>query len=171
MTLQGTQIAAGTATWWIVAVLFIAGWIAVYLVLQHKLARAIDQLRIEMGERMNSLSLLVRKDQAPVSGAGSGAEDFKRAVPVAALKDAPARVTTAAVPAAQPADTAGPAPEVAPEVLLVIAAAVSAFLGKKVRIRSARLLQTPYELINPWAQQGRVVIQASHNLLQRSRWE
>ena len=53
---------------------------------------------------------------------------------------------------------------VEPEVLLVIAAAVTAFLGKKVRIRSAKMLQSPYEIINPWAQQGRVSVQASHRL-------
>jgi hypothetical protein len=51
---------------------------------------------------------------------------------------------------------------VSPEVLVVIAAAVSSFLGKKIRIRSARMLQTPYEIVNPWSQQGRVSVQASH---------
>ena len=54
--------------------------------------------------------------------------------------------------------------EVTPETLVVIAAAVTAFLGKKVRIRSAKMLQSPYEVVNPWAQQGRMFIQASHNL-------
>jgi hypothetical protein len=53
---------------------------------------------------------------------------------------------------------------VEPEILLVIAATVTAFLGKKVRIRSAKMLQSPYEIINPWAQQGRVSVQASHRL-------
>ena len=54
--------------------------------------------------------------------------------------------------------------EVSPEVLVVIAAAVTTFLGKKVRIRSAKMLQSPYEIVNPWAQQGRVFVQASHYL-------
>ncbi|MGA7461991.1 MAG: hypothetical protein WBW69_17305 [Candidatus Korobacteraceae bacterium] len=52
---------------------------------------------------------------------------------------------------------------VTPELLIVMAAAVSSFLGKKVRIRSAKMLQSPYEIINPWAQQGRVTVQASHH--------
>ena len=56
--------------------------------------------------------------------------------------------------------------EVTPETLSVIAAAVTAFLGKKVRIHSARMLQTPRD-INPWARQGRVMVQTSHNLVQR----
>ena len=54
-----------------------------------------------------------------------------------------------------------------PEDLVIIAAAVSTFLGKKIRIRSARMLQSPYEIVNPWSQQGRVSVQASHTL----RWE
>ena len=47
---------------------------------------------------------------------------------------------------------------------LVIAAAVAAFVGKSARVRSARYLQ---EGQSPWAQQGRVFVQASHNLAHR----
>ena len=57
--------------------------------------------------------------------------------------------------------------EVTSEMLVVIAAAVTAFLGKKVRIRSAKMLQSPYEVVNPWSQQGRVFVQASHLLRSR----
>ena len=53
--------------------------------------------------------------------------------------------------------------EVTPEMLVVIAAAVTAFLGKKVRIRSAKMLHPPCEVVNPWSQQGRVLIHASHH--------
>jgi hypothetical protein len=53
---------------------------------------------------------------------------------------------------------------VRPEILVIIAAAVSTFLGKRIRIRSARMLQTPYEIVNHWSQQGRVSVQASHTL-------
>jgi methylmalonyl-CoA carboxyltransferase large subunit len=45
------------------------------------------------------------------------------------------------------------------ELVLVIAAAVAAFLGKKPHIRQIRLLGSA-----AWAQQGRVTIQASHAL-------
>ncbi len=51
------------------------------------------------------------------------------------------------------------------EIMLVIAAAVAAFVGKSARVRSARYLQ---EGQSPWAQQGRVFVQASHNLAHRS---
>jgi methylmalonyl-CoA carboxyltransferase large subunit len=82
----------------------------------------------------------------------------------------PAAATTvkpvAAAPA-QPQVAAGKAGEVTPEVLVILVAAVTAYLGKKVRIRSAKQLQSPYEIVNPWSQQGRVVVQASHNLRSR----
>ncbi len=61
-----------------------------------------------------------------------------------------------------------PTQDITPETLSVIAAAVTAFLGKKVKIRSAKMLQTP-EAIDRWTRQGRVMIQTSHNLAQRGR--
>ncbi|HVJ04835.1 MAG TPA: hypothetical protein VM578_04135 [Candidatus Saccharimonadales bacterium] len=51
-------------------------------------------------------------------------------------------------------------PQVSPETLAMIAVAVTAYLGKKVKIRSARLIPT----VNSWAQAGRATVQASHNL-------
>ena len=53
--------------------------------------------------------------------------------------------------------------EVTPEMLVVITAAVTAFLGKKVRIRSAKMLQSSCEVVNPWSQQGRMLVHASHH--------
>ena len=74
----------------------------------------------------------------------------------------------AAAPAqAKPAQAAPAAPakaQVTPEMIVILAAAATAYLGKNVRIRSAKMLQSPYEIVNPWAQHGRVLIQASHSL-------
>ncbi len=56
-----------------------------------------------------------------------------------------------------------PAPaeqQVSAETLAMIAVAVTAYLGKKVKIHSAKLMPT----VNPWAQAGRATVQASHNL-------
>ena len=52
--------------------------------------------------------------------------------------------------------------QISEEIMLVIAAAVAAFVGKSARIRSARYMN---EGQSPWAQQGRVFVQASHNLI------
>jgi hypothetical protein len=76
----------------------------------------------------------------------------------------------AALPVAAPAKAA-PAiavkAEVTPEMIVILAAAATAYLGKNVRVRSAKMLQSPYEIVNPWAQHGRVLIQASHMLRSR----
>ncbi|HVP65423.1 MAG TPA: hypothetical protein VMT82_11040 [candidate division Zixibacteria bacterium] len=75
-------------------------------------------------------------------------------------------VAAVPAPAAAPARPAPEEHEVTPEILAVIAVAVTTFLGKKVRIHSARPMSGPG--VNYWAQQGRVFIQASHNLVQTS---
>jgi methylmalonyl-CoA carboxyltransferase 12S subunit len=49
--------------------------------------------------------------------------------------------------------------ELSEEVLLVISAAIAAFVGKKAHIRQIRLIGSA-----AWAQQGRVTMQASHAL-------
>jgi methylmalonyl-CoA carboxyltransferase 12S subunit len=65
-------------------------------------------------------------------------------------------------PAPVPVPAAPKEEEIEPEVLMVIAAAVAAFMGQKARIRRVRRSATPG--MNPWAQQGRVSIQASHSV-------
>ncbi|HIJ63008.1 MAG TPA: hypothetical protein HPQ04_09990 [Rhodospirillaceae bacterium] len=87
---------------------------------------------------------------------------------IATLKAALAAVKGARPAAAASAPVAAAsAIEVSPEVVAILAASITAFLGKKVRIRSAKMLQTPYEIVNPWAQRGRVFIHASRNLPRR----
>ena len=65
--------------------------------------------------------------------------------------------------AVPPAKVAPPAKqvktEVAEEELIAISAALAAYLGVRVHIKQIRLLSS-----HAWAQQGRVSIQASHNL-------
>jgi methylmalonyl-CoA carboxyltransferase large subunit len=71
---------------------------------------------------------------------------------------------------ARPAPQAPPPPAQAEglseELVLVISAAIAAFLGKKPRIRQIRLLGTA-----AWAQQGRITVQASHVLSRHTRSE
>ncbi len=82
---------------------------------------------------------------------------------VATLEGAKAAVKPAAVASEKPTAVSAPpapAPEPIPEeILLVISAAVAAFLGKRAPVRQIRLISS-----SGWATQGRVSIQASHNL-------
>jgi methylmalonyl-CoA carboxyltransferase large subunit len=75
-----------------------------------------------------------------------------------AVLEAAAGTANRAAPA--PAPQAAPVAEgLSEEIVLVIGAAIAAFLGKKAHIRQIRLLDSP-----AWAQQGRATIQASHRL-------
>ena len=68
--------------------------------------------------------------------------------------------TSAGRKQAAPAPVAAPQPEpLSEELILVISAAIAAFLGKKPRVRQIRLIGSA-----AWAQAGRVTIQASHAL-------
>ena len=87
---------------------------------------------------------------------------------VAVLEAAAGGEPRAAAPAPPPAAQAeGPAAVVAEgldegldeELVTVLGAAIAAFLGKKPRIRQIQLLGSA-----PWAQEGRITIQASHAL-------
>src|SRR5215831_436208 len=75
---------------------------------------------------------------------------------VAALEAAGEAKPAAAAPAAPPKAESEPE-GLSEELLLVLSAAIAAFLGKKPHIRQIRLLSTA-----AWAQQGRATIQASH---------
>ena len=86
---------------------------------------------------------------------------------LARLQERIARLEGAAVPepaVPSPAPQAAPKPapvaeEIPEEIVLVLSAAIAAFLGKRARIRQIRLLGSA-----AWAQQGRVSIQASHHI-------
>ncbi len=143
----------------------IAGWLAVYLSSRSMLRRTAAQLRYEFQEQLNALSATVkasgqRTTEAPVTVVPIAAPSTKTQVVEARPSPAETMLTAA--------DTVPVVEEVDSETLAVMAATFTAYLGKKVRVRSARALQAPYAS-NPWARQGRVMVQASHNLGQRER--
>lgn len=59
------------------------------------------------------------------------------------------------------------AAEVSPEELVMIAAAVTSFLGVGVRIRSARRIESEAEHASAWALQSRVFVQAAAHAARR----
>ncbi len=71
-----------------------------------------------------------------------------------------AATKSAVAPAPAPSAATAPAADgLSEELILVIGAAVAAYLGKKAPIRQIRLLGSA-----GWAQQGRLTVQASHAL-------
>lgn len=69
----------------------------------------------------------------------------------------------AAAAAASEAD--GPEKEEIPaEILAVIAAAATAFLGTNLRILSPQMQHASHEQVSRWTRQGWAFVQASHNV-------
>jgi methylmalonyl-CoA carboxyltransferase large subunit len=119
------------------------------------LIQAVSERQLATERQLGELAGALKALEARVAALSQPAALQPASTPITGVKAATAAANETAYPGKG---------EVTPEILVVIAAAVTAFLGKKVRIRSAKMLQSPYEVVNPWAQQGRVFIQASHNL-------
>jgi methylmalonyl-CoA carboxyltransferase large subunit len=101
-----------------------------------ELVAAIEALRSEVR------SLVDRVTELEQHRAGSGVAALPQAAaPAAAAPAAPARA------------------EATEEELLVIAAAVAAFLGVRAQVRQVRLIQS-----TAWAQVGRATVHASHRV-------
>lgn len=117
--------------------------------LRHALEMQIDELRTKQSELGEQLKAVQRSVVAL---------ELKKPEP-------PVVATPAAKPQPEAAKPTAKAPVkegISEEIMLVIAAAVAAFVGKSARVRSARYV---HEGMSPWAQQGRVFVQASHNLV------
>lgn len=143
----------------IMAALAVVACCAGLLSLRSKTKR-FAELQQTSEQQIRQLTSAVRSLEArlaELAQAQAPAPPAPKAVPVAA---------PVALPVTAPA-AKGKEEEITPELLVLMASAVTVFLGKTVRIRSAKRLQSPYEIVNPWSQQGRVFVQASHNLRSR----
>jgi methylmalonyl-CoA carboxyltransferase 12S subunit len=119
-------------------------------------------------ERIARLEARIAQLEQENQAAAAVAADFGLAMPqaahgTAALSTAPLQGAAAGstrdagpAPAAAPPATI-PAEEISEEVLLVLSAAVAAFLGERAHVRQVRLLHS-----DAWAQQGRVSVMSSH---------
>ena len=89
-----------------------------------------------------------------------------KAVPAARanLETSSASPTLAEV---KPREAVAATPGVTPEIVAVIEEAAAAFMGRPVRIVSIRMIGEADCDSSAWASQGRDMIQASHNLVQR----
>jgi methylmalonyl-CoA carboxyltransferase 12S subunit len=116
--------------------------------LRHALEMQIEELRArqaEIADQLKSVQHSVAALEAKAVVAGP----------------LPVPKSDTAKPQAAPAMQEG----IPDDIMVVISAAVAAFVGKSARIRSARYAN---EGMSSWAQQGRVFVQASHNLLHHS---
>jgi hypothetical protein len=146
MKLHGTD-------WALITVIAGAGCAAIYAGLERVLRRAVEERQRDMERQLNAMATTVKALQA-------------RVTELSRLQAARAEVTVIATPA----EIAGQATQAQtkPEIVAALTAAATAFLGKKARVRSAQLLpNAQQDGAGAWAQQGRMIVQTSHNLRQR----
>ena len=123
------------------------------------LLTTLEALRIELRALTDRVAKIEASNGAASSTTlASQANGAAAPVDAPAVKAQPANVEQSGTKAQ---DAVTPEkPEVIPEeIMLVISAAVAAFLGERPRIRQVRLVSS-----RTWATQGRVSIQASHLL-------
>jgi outer membrane murein-binding lipoprotein Lpp len=137
----------------ILMALVVAGCLVALRRLQIKMEQRAAELQQRMAQKLQEVASTVRSLEMRIAELSKAPSAVVQPSPVAAPAPVPP-----VVPAAKKEEP------IAPELLVVMAAAITVFLGKTVRIRSAKMLQSPYEIVNPWSQQGRVFVQASHNL-------
>jgi hypothetical protein len=141
----------------IIVALIAAGLLAVSISLLRILKRTLTDLHLEFQQQIDALSAKVGTlERNPIAQS------------VASVLTPSGKVASQGADASEPCEAQVPE-EITAETLVKIADTVTALLGKKVRIRSVRIVQQQNAIVNPWAQQGRIVIQASHNLAQRGR--
>jgi hypothetical protein len=144
MKLHWTDVAIATA-------LMAAGCVAIYAGLARVLRFAVAERQRTMDRQLAALTMTVKALQMRVAEMGEAE---------------PARIPPDAVNSAAGAseNMAGEEGEqVRPETLAAITAAATAFLGKKARVRAVQALPVQ-NAAGAWAQQGRVIVQTSHNL-------
>jgi hypothetical protein len=124
----------------------VAGWFVTHWSHRRMVRRVAEELREEI-QQLRRVTELAKAVPASTER-------------LVASPQEPAVISTPATAQAQQV-----AEEISPELMVVLASAITAFVGKKVRIHQARLVNP--EVVSPWAQQGRVNVQASHYLAGR----
>ena len=149
----------------VIAVLVGAGCGLSHFLLRRTLRRTVAERQLATERQLSALAVTVAALEARVVEL-SQIPELQAAALAVELQPAPiVELEVAPVSALQ--EDHWENEEVSPEIMAVIAAAANAFLGQEVRILSARMLETPEEVVSPWSQQGRVFVQASHNLRSR----
>ncbi len=137
--------------WLVVTALVGAACVAVYAAMARAMRRAVAERQRETKRQLNAMAATVKALQARVAELGG-----RNAMPAQQGESA------ATFSAAEIED--GQKPESPrPEIVAVLTAAASTFLGKKAHVRSAQLTPADAGSAGAWAQQGRAFVQTSHN--------
>ncbi len=152
---------------WLMALMVAAGCAASYWFAMRKVRQAMAESQRDMERRLSALTeaLTMREAEAGDAVASTDALDAAEieAEPAPVLEGRP-------LPRIEVQRKAAPdeKEEIAPEIQAAIAAAAVAVLGNHARVREARRVPSQ-DVVSPWTQQGRVIVQSSHNLRARGR--
>jgi hypothetical protein len=133
-----------------------AGCAAISAVLARILRRAISERQRDTERQLQALASTVKALQTRVAELAASHPAWPEFVDAAAMSNPlENRFMTGA-------------DRLKPETLAAITAAATAFLGKMPRLRSVQSIPTAKDGVGAWAQQGRVIVQTSHNLPPRA---
>ena len=138
--------------WTAIAVIAGAGCAAIYAGLARAMRRAAAERQRETDRQLSALAMTVKALQARVAELG---------------RLQAAQVGRGEVAVLNAAAESEPESKPRPEIMATIAAAATAFLGKKAHIRSVQALPADQDSAGAWAQQGRMIVQTSHNFRPR----
>ena len=145
----------------LMAAIVIAGCGATYFLALARLRRVWTETHREMDRRLAALTEAIAMG-APASSntAGTEALTANEIEPEVSAGMAARRESVSAEPVVH--EDA----EVPTEIKAAIAAAAMAALGNHARVVSARRVPSS-DVVSPWTQQGRMIVQSSHNLRTR----
>lgn len=150
----------------LIAALVIAGWVAAYLGLREMLKRSCEEVRRELQDEINLLHMKIRLHNCAVVEGAAAEPTIQTVLPVETSAAVARRSELIAWPV--PVGDLAASEEASPAIMALIAETVTGFLGKRVGIRSARKISgaasapASSEGAEPWSQQGRVLVQGSH---------
>jgi len=147
----------------LVAAIVIAGCGASYFLLTGMLRRILAENRRDMERRLTALTeSIAMQDPAPTATEALSATEMEAEPAGAGEVSQP----DADAPASGERFIRQEEDEIPAEIQVAIAAAAIAVLGNHARVRSARRIPSS-NVVSPWTQQGRVIVQSSHNLRTR----
>lgn len=137
--------------WLVVTAVVGVACTAIYAGLMRAMRRAVAEKQQETERQLSAMATTVKALQARVAELGG-----LNATPATQGESAATSITTE-----NEGGRKQESPE--PEIVAVLTAAATTFLGKKAHVRSAQLAPAERNSAGAWAQQGRAFVQTSHN--------
>ena len=150
----------------LVMVIVVAGFAATHFLLLRKVRQVVSESQREMERRLTALTEAIithepRRADFIASTDTLDAQEIETESAAVMREKLIARVHIDQGPVRTEE-------EISPGIQVAIAAAAVALLGKNARIHAARRIPSR-DVVSPWTQQGRVIVQSSHNLRSTER--